>query len=76
MCTERMGSQWSKVAERPTWRDKAVHCSVFIFDVIGTLSEFWKKEETFTSEKSEVFEEAFLEGEQLDRRLSDHKNVF
>ena len=49
---------------------------MFIFDVIGILSEFRKNGETFTSEKSEVFEEAFLEGEQLDRRLSDHKNVF
>ena len=49
---------------------------MFISDVIGILSEFWENEEIFTSEKREVFEEAFLEGEQLDRRLSDHKNVF
>ena len=49
---------------------------MFISDMIGILSEFWKNEEKITSEKSEVFEEAFLEGEQLDRRLSDNKNVF
>ena len=47
---------------------------MFISDVM--LQEFCKNEETLTSEKREVFEEAFLEGEQLDRRLSDHKNVF